>query len=398
MAWNKRWFLVFLALVLLCNATHATQASQKHARAEKRAPQAQTEKEEPCKAYIVVEGATGKALEGENVDMKWPPASMTKLMLAAVVLEKVRSGDVHLSDKITVSSEASKMGGSQVFLKEGEVFSLEELMKATLVASGNDAAYAVAEFVAGSVDAFVRLMNERARALNMVHTEFHSVHGLPPSEGQREDMSSCRDLALLARSLLRYPELLSWTSTPTEGFRGGTFVMTNHNKLLSRMPSVVDGLKTGYYRKAGYNVTVTAQKEGLRLIVVVMGSPTARTRDRLAEEKLKKTFSQYAMVSVTKKGDLIEQEISLPDGKQKTLKGIAGAAFACPVPQAKRKAIQKEILLPEKIEGEVKQGQKLGEMLIRLDKEVVGKIDIVSPEHVPEAGLFTRMMRKLGLD
>jgi D-alanyl-D-alanine carboxypeptidase (penicillin-binding protein 5/6) len=397
----KRWFLVFLALAFLCSSAHARQTSQKRARAEKRAPQAKkidTQQEEPYKAYIVVEGTTGKVLEGENADLKWPPASMTKLMLASVVLEKVKRGDVHLTDKITVSREASKMGGSQVYLKEGEVFTLGELMKATLVASGNDSAYAVAEFIAGNAEAFVQMMNERAKSLNMVNTEFHSVHGLPPSEGQQEDLTSCGDLALLARSLLQYPELLAWTSIQTESFRDGTFVMTNHNKLLGRMPSMVDGLKTGYYRRAGYNVTVSAKKEGLRLIVVVMGSPTARTRDRLAEEKLKKYFSQYAMVTVVNQGDLIDQEISLPGGKHKTLKGIAGAAFAYPVPQAKKKAIQKEIILPEKIEGEVKQGQKLGEILIRLDKEVLGKVDIVSPEHVPEAGFFTKMFRKLGLD
>jgi len=397
----KRWVFVFLALAFLCGSAHARQTSQRRVRAEKRVPQAQkaeTEKEEPCRAAIVVEGTTGKVLEEENADLKWPPASMAKLMLASVVLEKVKRGDLHLADKITVSREASKMGGSQVYLKEGEVFTLEELMKATLVASGNDSAYAVAEFVAGSAEAFVGLMNERAKSLNMVNTEFHSVHGLPPAEGQQEDLTSCGDLALLARSLIQHPELLGWTSIQTESFRDGTFVMTNHNKLLGRMPSVVDGLKTGYYRKAGYNVTVTAQKAGLRLIVVVMGSPTARTRDSLAEEKLKKYFSQYTMAAVVNQGDLIDKEIGLPDGKHKTLKGVAGAAFAYPVPRAKKKAIQKEINLPEKIEGEVRQGQKLGEMVIRLDKEVVGKVDIVSPEHVPEAGLFTKMMRKLGLD
>jgi D-alanyl-D-alanine carboxypeptidase (penicillin-binding protein 5/6) len=173
--------------------------------------------------------------------------------------------------------------------------------------------------------------------------------------------------------------------------------MNNHNKLLNRM-SAVDGLKTGFYRKAGYNVVVSAKKGDLRLIAVVMGSPAARTRDGIAEEKLKKYFTQYAIVSVVNKGDVIDREIRLPDGKVKSIKGIAKSAFSYPIPHAKKGSLKKEINLPEKVEGEVKEGQKLGELVVTLDKEVIATVDIVSPEHVPRAGFVTKLLRKLGFD
>lgn len=397
----KKWVILLVALTMFSNVAYARQASQKKVRPDRKAPQAkgqvQAEKEDPYRAYIVVEGSTGRVLEGENIHLKWPPASIAKLMLAAVVLEKIEKGTVQLSDRVNVSKEASKMGGSQVFLKEGETFTLEEFMKAVIVASANDAAYAVAEFIAGSAGACVALMNEKAKALNMVDTQFRSVHGLPPSEGEEEDLTSCSDLALLARALLQYPKLIEWTSIKTDSFRNGTFIMTNHNKLLNRM-SAVDGLKTGFYRKAGYNVVVSAKKGDLRLIAVVMGSPAARTRDGIAEEKLKKYFTQYAVVTVVNKGDVIDREIPLPDGKQKSIKGVAGSAFSYPLPHAKKSALKKEINLPEKVEGEVKEGQKLGELVVTLDKEVIGTVDIVSPQHVPKAGFLTKVLRKLGFD
>lgn len=393
----KRLLFALLILFVLSNAAHAWGAQRK-GRVDKRGPQsaAQVEKEPPCQGYIVMEASTGKVLEGNNMDLPWPPASVAKLMLTAVVVDKLNRGDVKLDDKITVSRAASKMGGSQVFLKEGEVFTLEELMKAVLVASGNDAAYSIAEHIAGNADACVSLMNEKAKSLNMVNSEFRSVHGLPPGEGEQDDITSCQDLALLARWLLTSPKVMEWTSIRTEGFRNGTFIMNNHNKLMYRM-SDVDGMKTGYYRKAGYNLVATAKRGELRLIVAVMGGPTAKIRDTFVEEKLKKYFSQLAMVSVVKKGDTIDKEILLPDGKQRSIKGVAGASFSYPVLHAKKNAVKREIVLPEKVFGAVKEGQKLGEIVITFDQETVGKVEIVSPENVPKASFFTRMFRKIGL-
>lgn len=396
----KRWMMFLVLLLFTVTAAHARTAPQKKARVQKPAPQAQAkdsrEQEEPYKAYIVMEASTGKVLEGANTHVSWPPASITKLMLSLLVMEKISANEIKLSDEITVSQNAMKMGGSQVFLKEGETFTLEELMKAMLIASANDAAYAIAEFIAGSKDKCVDLMNEKARALQMSDTEFRSVHGLPPSPGQEEDLTSAEDLATLARHLLKHRKLIEWTSARSEPFRDNSLIMQNHNKLLGRMSSL-DGLKTGYYRKAGYNIVATARKGDFRLIVVVMGSPTAKIRDDLVEEKVRKHLPLYEMVSIVKKGETIDREIVLTEATQRKMKGVASEGFSYPLPIKKKSAVKKEILLPEKIGGAIKQGQKLGELVVRFEEEVIAKLDIIAPADIPKAGFFSRLLRRFGI-
>jgi D-alanyl-D-alanine carboxypeptidase (penicillin-binding protein 5/6) len=159
-------------------------------------------------------------------------------------------------------------------------------MKAALVESANDAAYAVAEHVAGSSDAFAELMNRKAGQLGMADTEFYSVHGLPPSNGDSENVTTCNDMILLAREVLKHPQIIHWTSIEQTTFRNGTLVISNKNKLIGRLPGI-DGLKTGYYRKAGFNIVATGKKGDRRLIVVVLGAPEARVRDSFAMEKFR---------------------------------------------------------------------------------------------------------------
>jgi D-alanyl-D-alanine carboxypeptidase (penicillin-binding protein 5/6) len=239
-------------------------------------------------------------------------------------------------------------------------------------------------------------MNEKAKALNMADTTFRSVHGLPPSKGEEEDLTSCYDLSLLSRALLKFPRVLEWTSIKQDSFRDGMFTLTNHNKLLIKMPGL-DGLKTGYYNKAGYNVVATTEKKNLRLIAVVLGSPSAKTRDALAMEKLKANFALYEMVQVVKKGDLVDRDILLPQGEVPKIRGIAGDGFSYPVPSKSRNLLTSEIRLPERIEGDIKANQKLGEIVVKFSNEEVGKVNIIAPKSVPKAGYFTILRRKLGL-
>ena len=348
------------------------------------------------KAYLVMEANSGKVLEEENGHEKRGPASMVKLMVAVIVMEKLTRGEIHLTDKITASKGASKIGGSQVYLKEGEEFTLEELMQGMMIHSANDAAYAIAEFISGNVDDFVALMNDKARDLKMTDTEFHSVHGLPPGKDQKEDLTSCYDMAILAREAVRYPKLLEWSSTKQGEFRGGKFILSNTNKLLTKMAEV-DGLKTGYYRSTGFNITATAKKGDLRLIVVVMGSSTGKLRDEVALGKFKTYFSQYVVTPLVKKGDPVDKEVFLEDGKYKRIKGVCASDFSYPLLKSKKKEIKRLLNMPDRIKGEVKEGQKLGEIKFQLDDEVIGKVDVVSPVYVPKANLFTRFFRKLGL-
>lgn len=393
----KRLFIIVFVLFFIFPLTDVEGAKKNRSDQKQKQTQASSVKEEPFKSYIIVEAMSGKVVEGDNIHLKRSPASVVKLMVALIVMDKVAKGEIKLTDQITASKEASKIGGSQVYLKEGETFTLEELMKAILIASGNDASYAVAEHVAGSKDDFVKLMNEKAKELSMVDSKFHSVHGLPPAKGQEPDLSSSSDLAILGRELLKYPKIIEWTSMKSEPFRGGTFVMNNHNKLLTKMGGV-DGLKTGYYRETGFNVVATAQKNGLRFIVVVLGSPSAKIRDDVALEKFKKAFSQYKMLNVVKLGEVIDKDVILDDGKYRKIKGVAGSNFAYPVSNDKKGTIQKEVSIPSSIKGEVREGQKLGELIIKFDNEQIGKVDIVSPVYVPKANLFTRLVRKIGLN
>jgi D-alanyl-D-alanine carboxypeptidase (penicillin-binding protein 5/6) len=311
-------------------------------------------------------------------------------------MEKLASNEIKLTDPVTASQDAMKMGGSQVFLKEGENFTLEELMKAMLIASANDAAYAIAEFIAGSKDQCIDLMNKKAKALKMNDTEFRSVHGLPPSKAEEEDLTSPEDLATLARHLLKHGKLLEWTSARSAPFRDSTLIMLNHNKLLGKMSSI-DGLKTGFYKKSGYNIVATAKKGDLRLIVVVMGSSTAKTRDEIVEEKVKKYLPLYEMVPIIKKGEMVDRDIVLTEATQRKMKGVTSDGFSYPLLIKKKSAVKKEINLPEKINGEIKQGQKLGELVVKLEEEVIGKVDIISPATIPKAGFFTRLLRKVGI-
>ncbi len=392
----KKLFIIALVLVfalISARAGHSAPAGNKKAPSKYQ----KKEREAPFKAFLVVEAEGGKVIDGVNVREKRAPASITKLMVASVVMERLATGSIKLTDKVTVTKEASRIGGSQVYLKEGEVFTVEELMKAMMVASANDAAYAISVHVAGSKEEMVRLMNEKAKLLGMTDTQFSTVHGLPPEKGEKEDLTSCRDLAVLARELIKYPKLMEWTAIQGDTFRGGKFTLSNTNKLLGKFPGT-DGLKTGYYRETGFNIVATAKRGEIRFIAIVMGSPAGKIRDSVAMEKLQKAFTQYKMLNIVRKGEVVDQDVFLVDGKYRKMKGVTEKSFLYPVAVDKKGTVKKEINLPEKIKGEIKEGQKLGELVIKLDNEVIGKVDIISPVYVPKANLFTRFIRRLGLD
>ncbi len=249
---------------------------------------------DPCLGSIVVDAATGKVLVEQNADASGFPASVIKLMDMMVLLDQISAGQVSLSNMVTVTAESSRIGGSQVYLKEGEVFPLEDLMYALMIQSANDSAMAMALSVAGSSAGFVDMMNKKAGELGMSNTTFHSVHGLPPAAGQAGDTSTPRDLAKLACALIaQHPEVLTYTSTQVRNFRPDApqpFVMRSHNHLLHDYPGC-DGLKTGFINAGGYSIVATAQKNGRRVVAVVMGSKDRKVRDAKAIELLSKGFA-----------------------------------------------------------------------------------------------------------
>ncbi|MCA1810105.1 MAG: D-alanyl-D-alanine carboxypeptidase [Lentisphaerae bacterium] len=245
----------------------------------------------PYLGAIVIDADTGMILFEDQSDIPGYPASVLKLMDLLIILDQVEAGRLRLTDQVNVTAEAARMGGSQVYLKENEAFTVDELLYALTVQSANDAALALAIHVAGSRNNFEALMNAYARNLGMRSSEFHSVHGLPPAAGQRPDISTARDLSRLARAfILRHPGALRYTSTTERTFRENPpFIMRTHNNLLKDFEGC-DGLKTGYFRLAGYTIIATAKRGDTRLIAVVLGSPDKQTRDRKTAELLSQGF------------------------------------------------------------------------------------------------------------
>ncbi len=246
---------------------------------------------EPYLAAITLDADTGEVLFEENADTTAYPASVLKLMTLLLVLEAVESGEISLSDMVQITSESSRMGGSQVYLDPKEQFSVEDLLYALMVQSANDAAVALAIHIAGSKAAFVEKMNERAQQLGMKSSRFYSVHGLPPSSGQEVDITTARDLALLCLELVKKPKTFLFTAAKEREFRGGTFIMRTHNHLLETLAGC-DGLKTGYFTAAGFSIAATAKRQGRRVITIILGSAKRKIRDIKARELVEQGFDE----------------------------------------------------------------------------------------------------------
>ncbi|MCC6415338.1 MAG: D-alanyl-D-alanine carboxypeptidase, partial [Opitutaceae bacterium] len=248
------------------------------------------------KGAIVTDAATGQVLMEDNADMVSPPASITKLMTFLIVHDRLASGAITLQTPVPVGAASSKIGGTQVWLKQGESFPVEERLYALMSQSANDCAPALALTVAGAADAFVELMNQRAASLGMTHTTFRSPHGLPPANRKTADgdLTTPRDLAILSRYLIQHTNILDYTSVQERAFRQGStegrIEMRNHNHLLGNVAGV-DGLKTGFTRGAGFCLAATAQRNGRRIIAVIMGSPAAKTRDLKMAELIQRGFA-----------------------------------------------------------------------------------------------------------
>lgn len=244
----------------------------------------------PYVGAIVVDAETGEVLFEDGADRKTYPASVVKMMDLLLILEAVERGEVALDEPVRVTAEAAKIGGSQIYLKENEVFVVEDLLYALMIQSANDVAIALAIHVAGSREAFVSRMNARAEELGMTSTRFTSPHGLPPSTGQDPDLTTARDISRLARALLARPGAIRYTSTKTYAIRSGQFVMRSHNSLLQSFPGC-DGLKTGYFSAAGFSIAATASRGGKRMVAVVLGSESSKVRDQKARDLLNLGFT-----------------------------------------------------------------------------------------------------------
>jgi D-alanyl-D-alanine carboxypeptidase (penicillin-binding protein 5/6) len=343
---------------------------------------------------ILMEAETGQVLWESRADAPRSPASTTKLMVTLIVMEEVAAGRVSLADSVRISRRARRMGGSQVYLAEGEVFTLEDLMKATLVASANDAAVAVAEYVGGSVEAFVERMNRRARSLGLRGTHFANVHGLDDDPARR-NVTTARDLAILARELLRYPKVLEWTSLRAAPFRGGRFMLYATNRLLGRIEGL-DGLKTGFTSRAGFCLVATAQRRGMRLIAVVLGSRTSRGRFRCARHLLDVGFARFRKVDLYVEGQPLGIEVPVDGGVAPEVPLLAGRSLSLVLPKEQIPHLRETTRVVQSAEPPVRKGAPLGYRDVWLAGRRVASIPAVAARDVEAAGFVQRLLQGLG--
>lgn len=339
-------------------------------------------------SYIVMEASTGQVICEQDADTKRSPASITKIMTLLIVFEHIKSGRIHLEDQITTSAYAKSMGGSQVFLEEGETQTLETMIKCITVASGNDASVAVAEYIAGSESEFVKLMNEKAEALGMQNTHFEDCCGLTDSDNH---YSSARDVAIMSRELIeKYPEVFEYTGIWMEDIEHktaqgtSTFTLSSTNKLLKQYEWTT-GLKTGSTSKALYCLSATANKDGMELIAVVMAAPDNKTRFQDAMTLLNYGYSVSQMYTDENQDALPPQKIS--GGIEDTVNlSYAGSFEYLDTTGSNLSEIRKEISLPDTVEAPVAEGDAIGEAVYKLNGARIGSVSILAAHGVEKAG------------
>ena len=328
-----------------------------------------------CKSAILMEADTGKILFEQNPDEALPPASVTKIMTLLLVMEAMEEGRLRPEDTVTASANACSMGGSQIFLEEGEQMSAEDMIKSVVIASANDAAVALAEHLAGSEDAFVAQMNERARELGMSNTNFENTNGL--DDTVENHVTSARDIAIMSRELIRYPKITEYSSIWMDTIRNGEFGLTNTNRLV-RFYRGATGLKTGSTAKAGFCISATAARDGMSLICVIMAAPSRDIRNAAATSLLDWGFANFARKNFPAEGC----------GNLPVTGGVcANVGISCPeysVVVGKRDAGRIEVVdrIPDTLSAPLEKGQTIGERIYTLDGKELGRCDIVTEDAV----------------
>ena len=325
---------------------------------------------------LLMEKETGEILYEMNSHDRMEPASVTKIMTLLLVMEAIDGGTLSKEDTVQVSARAASMGGSQVYLKEGEQMTVHDLLKAVAVASGNDAAVALAEHLAGSENAFVERMNQRAQELGMTDTTFLNCTGLP-APGH---LTSAHDIALMSRELiLNHPSIREYTTNWMDSLRDGAFQLSNTNRLV-RFYDGCTGLKTGFTAAAGYCMSATAERDGMELIAVVMKSTTRDLRNETAKSMLDFGFANYTVLDVKPQQALSPVEVIL--GEQEFVQPVLAGGGRILVEKAQVNGVETSVTLTTDVEAPVAQGQKLGEMTVTVDGQVRQTIDIVSAQAV----------------
>lgn len=330
---------------------------------------------------ILMEKETGNILFEKDADTPRPPASVTKIMTVLLVMEAIDKGTLRLDETVTISRNAQDMGGSQVYLAEGEQYTVHELLKAVVVASGNDAAVALAEHMSGSEETFVGRMNEKAAELGMTNTFFRDCTGLY-TEGH---YTTARDIAVMSRALLRYPGIRDYTTIWMDTLRGGTFGLNNTNRLIRYYPGAT-GLKTGSTSIAKYCLSGTAERDGMELIAVILAADTSDNRFNDARALLDFGFANYTLIAAYP--DEVPRPVPVILGKTSAVQPQITGDTRVLVEKAQLSQITRQLVMVEDVHAPVEEGQKLGELILTCGDEVLANVPIVAAEAVERLSLF----------
>lgn len=344
-----------------------------------------------AKSALLVEPVSGTVLYEKNSEEKFAPASVTKIMTMLLAIEAVDNGSITLSDKIVCSENAKNMGGSTMLLDTGEVRTVEEILKGIAIASGNDAAVAMAEYLGGSVDNFVSIMNKRAKELGMVNTNFKNCNGLP-EEGH---YTTAKDISIMSLELLKHPSILKYTGTYMETISEGRkspIELVNHNKLV-RFFDGCDGLKTGYTEEAKYCISATAVRDGIRMLAVIMGAPTYKVRNRDASMLMNYGFSKYEGKKIFSKDEDVEK-IFL--GKNTDRYFIAKAKNDLTIVLEKGTTGEPENKITLNSEKDYyKEGEIIGICEVLVGDKKVGEVELYCDRDVEKANFFENIKYNL---
>ena len=332
------------------------------------------------KSSVLMDVETGTVLQEHNAHEPLAPASVTKIMTMLLVMEAVDSGKIAMTDTVTASETAAAKGGSQIYLKAGETMSVSDMLKSIAVSSANDCACAMAEHLAGSEEAFVEQMNAKAAELGMENTHFVNCTGLDDDPEADRHRTSAYDIALMSRELMKnHPDIRKFTTIWMDTVRGGTFGLSNTNKLV-RFYQGATGLKTGFTSGAGYCLSATAEREGMELIAVVMGADTSANRNTACTQLLDYGFANYAVI----RPELPESEpVAVNLGKKATVEALPSDAPGILLDKAQKGSVTMELSVEPSVDAPVSQGQRLGTLTVKSGDQVLQEIPLVASEAIP---------------
>ncbi|QPA29929.1 D-alanyl-D-alanine carboxypeptidase family protein [Thermaerobacillus caldiproteolyticus] len=346
-----------------------------------------------ARSAVLIERDTGTILYEKNAHEKLSPASMTKIMTMLLIMEAIDKGELTFNEKVRTSEYAASMGGSQIFLEPGEEMTVDELLRGIAIGSGNDASVAMAERIAGSEEAFVDMMNKKAKELGLKDTSFKNATGLP-AQGH---YSTAYDMAMMARELLKYDKITKYTGKYEDYLRENTdkkFWLVNTNRLVKFYPGV-DGLKTGFTNEAKYCLTATAKKDGMRVIAVIFGAPTSKERNAQITKMLDYAFSQYKTHPVYKRNAVITN-VKVSKGKRKEVELVTAEPISVLTKKgASVDQIKKIIKVKENVKAPIRRGDELGTLILKQDGKELLKRPLVAKENVAEASWWDLFKRTL---